>query len=327
MRTRRLPSGRLELTELGLGGAAAGNLYHAVGDAEVAAAVDRAWAHGIRYVDTAPHYGLGLSERRLGRLLRGRPGLVLSTKVGRLLEPDPDGAGRRDDEGFDVPATAVRVRDYSRAGVLRSLHDSLDRTGLHRVDLVLVHDPDEHVEQAVREAVPALVELREQGVVGAVGVGMNHVAPLCEIVRRTELDVVMVAGRYTLLEQPAAAELLPLAATRGTAVVVAGVYNSGLLARPRPAADARYDYLPAPTRLLERVHRLADVCDEHATTLPAAALAFALAHPAVVSVLVGAHTAAQVDEAVQRYQAPPPAPLWDALRRRGLLPDDAVAPA
>lgn len=303
----------LELTELGLGGAQLGNLYQELSDEDAAATVERAWQAGIRHFDTAPHYGLGLSERRLGAALRDRPReeFVLSTKVGRLLEPDPSGAGRLDDEGFAVPATTRRRCDFSRDGVRRSLEDSLTRLGLDRVDVAYLHDPEEHWEQALREGVAALAELRDDGVVRAIGAGSKFAGPLTELVREHDLDLIMCAGRYTLLEQ--ADELLDAAAERGVGVVIAGVYNSGLLALPRPGADPKYDYGAAPPAVVERANALADVCEAHGVSLPEAAVAFPLRHPAVVSVVVGAAGPAQVDDAVDRYRRPIPEALWLSL--------------
>ncbi|MEU5907299.1 aldo/keto reductase [Micromonospora sp. NPDC047527] len=309
------------LTALGLGAAQGGNLFRATTDDEFAAAVDAAWAAGIRYFDTAPHYGLGLSERRLGAALRSRPRdeYVVSTKVGRLLVPSPETAHQRDTEGFDVPADHRRVWDFSRDGVRRSLEASLERTGLDRVDVVYLHDPDEHWEQAATEAVPALVELRDQGVIGAIGAGMNQSAMLARFVEETDVDVLMCAGRYTLLEQGALADLLPAAQARGVGVVIAGVYNSGLLARDRPPADAVYNYEQAPPELIERARRIADVCAAYGVTLPQAALAYVRQHPAVVSTVVGLRDAAQVTETLRRSEVDVPNELWPALRAAGLL--------
>ncbi|WFE65412.1 aldo/keto reductase [Micromonospora sp. WMMD714] len=326
MRAHALPRrATVRLTELGFGGAQGGNLYRATTDEEFAAAVDTAWEGGLRYYDTAPHYGLGLSERRIGAALRSRPRdeYVVSTKVGRLLVPSPSDAHRRDPEGFDVAADHRRVWDFSRDGVLRSLESSLARTGLDRVDVVYLHDPDDHWEQAATEAVPALVELRDQGVVGAIGAGMNQSHLLTRFVRETDVDVVMCAGRYTLLEQGALADLLPTAEERGVGVVVAGVYNSGLLSRDRPPADATYNYQQAPPELIDRARRIADVCGSYGVTLPQAALAFVRRHPAVVSTVVGLRTAAQVTQNLSRSDADVPAALWPALRAAGLL--DPVA--
>ncbi|WP_422739788.1 aldo/keto reductase [Micromonospora sp. WMMD729] len=311
----------VRLSTLGFGAAQGGNLYRATSDEEFSAAVDTAWDAGIRYFDTAPHYGLGLSERRLGAALRSRPRdeYVVSTKVGRLLVPSPESARERDPEGFDVPADHRRVWDFSRDGVLRSLTASLERTGLDRVDVVYLHDPDEHWEQAATEAVPALVELREQGVVGAIGAGMNQSAMLARFVQETDIDVVMCAGRYTLLEQGALDDLLPAAQAAGVGVVIAGVYNSGLLARDQPPADATYNYQQAPPEVIERARRIAAVCQEYDVTLPQAALAFVRRHPVVVSTVVGLRDAAQVTETLRRFDADVPEQLWAALRDAGLL--------
>ncbi|MFG2065199.1 aldo/keto reductase [Micromonospora sp. NPDC048871] len=327
MSARSLPlRPTVRLTELGLGAAQGGNLYRVTTDEEFAAAVDTAWQAGIRYFDTAPHYGLGLSERRLGAALRHRPRheYVVSTKVGRLLVPSPEDAHRTDPEGFEVPATHRRVWDFSRDGVRRSIEASLDRLGLDRIDIVYLHDPDDHWEQAADQAVPALVELRDEGVVGAIGAGMNQSAMLARFVRETDVDVVMCAGRYTLLEQGAAGDLLPAAERRGVGVVIAGVYNSGLLSRDHPPADAYYNYQQAPPALLARARRLAAVCETYGVTLPQAALAFVRRHPAVISTVVGVRDAAQATETVRRSAVAVPDELWAALTTAGLL---AVGPA
>ena len=232
----------MQVSRYGFGAAPIGNLFSAVDDDTARASVDAAYEAGFRLFDTAPHYGLGLSERRLGAALAGRPrdSYTLSTKVGRLLVPSPDGG--RDDQGFDVPADVRRVWDFSRDGVRRSLEESLERLGLDAVDIVLIHDPDDHWEQAVSEAYPALAELRDQGVVKAVGVGMNQAGMLAAFVRETEVDLVMLAGRYTLLDQSGAEELLPLCEERGVSVLAAGAFNSGLLATHDPAGT--FDYAP-----------------------------------------------------------------------------------
>ena len=313
---------------LGLGGAQLGNLYRAMSDDTARAVVDTAWARGIRYFDTAPHYGLGLSERRLGAALQNRPRgeYTISTKVGRLLVDNPGGAGERDTEGFDVPRTHLRRRDYSRDGVLRSLEASLDRLGLDRVDLAFVHDPEDHVEQALAGALPALAGLRDQGVLRGIGLGMNVDAVLAEIIRRTDvhIDVVLVAGRYTLLEQSALDDLLPLCVERGVRVVAAGVFNSGILATHSPGAT--YDYVAAPPELVDRATRIAQVCARHDVELPQAALALPAAHPAVTTVLVGADTPAQVEANADRAATPVPAALWADLVAAGLLRADVPVP-
>ena len=322
MRTRATRRG-LHLTELGLGAAQFGNLYRETTDEQAASAVAAAWDAGIRYFDTAPHYGLGLSERRLGPLLAQYPreDYLVSSKVGRLLVDSPDLDGRQDDEGFAVPATKRRVWDFSRDGILRSLESTLQRTGLDFLDIVYLHDPDDHLEQALGEGIQTLIELREQGVVKAVGAGMKQSAALTALINAADVDLVMLAGRYTLLEQGAVDDLLPLALERGVGVVIAGVYNTGLLSSARPAAGAKYEYADAPTDLIERANAIADVCERHGVSLPAAALAFPLLHPAVVSVVVGVRDAAQVDGNVERYNTSIPPALWTELVARHLLPE------
>jgi D-threo-aldose 1-dehydrogenase len=313
--TRRLARAALEVTVIGFGGAAPGNFWQARSDQEAAAGLAAAWDRGIRYFDTAPHYGLGLSERRVGTALRDRPRseFILSTKVGRLLEPNPAPAGSDlADGGFDVPDDLRRVRDYSADGVRRSLVASLERLGADRIDIVLVHDPDDYVDQAITEAIPALVSLREQGVVGAVGVGMNQWQAPLRAVDESDVDVVMIAGRWTLADRTAQ-PLLDRCAERGVAVLAAAPFNSGLLARPRPAADATFNYEPAPRPMLERARALADACDSAGISLPHAALQFPLRHPAVASVVVGLSTSPQVDAAIEHVQAPIDDEVWDRL--------------
>jgi D-threo-aldose 1-dehydrogenase len=310
--THRLGRSAVAVTELSLGGAALGNLFDEVDDATARATVDAAWAGGIRTFDTAPHYGLGLSERRLGEALRDRPrdDYVICTKVGRLLAPAAPPYGR-DRQGFAVAATHVRVFDFSSDGVRRSLDASLARLGLDRVDIVLLHDPDDHGDQALTQAYPALEQLRAQGAVGAIGVGMNQAEMLTRFVTDTDIDVVLVAGRYTLLDRSAAFALLPAALDRGIAVLAGGVFNSGLLAAP--AADARFDYEQAPAALIARARRLQAACERFGVPLRAAAARFPLGHPAVASVLIGARSAAEVSDAISLRAVDIPAALWDAI--------------
>ena len=310
------------LTELGLGAAQFGNLYRETTDEASAAAVDAAWQSGIRYFDTAPHYGIGLSERRLGAALAQYPRdeFVVSTKVGRLLVPTPENADQLDEHGFVTPAVFRREWDFSRDGILRSVEGSLERLGLDRLDVVYLHDPDFAWEQASTQGIAALIELREQGVVGAIGAGMNQSAMIARFIRETDVDVMMLAGRYTLLEQGALDELLPLALDRGVGIVAAAIYNSGLLSAPRPAADARYDYQQAPPELLARANAIADVCERWGVTLPDAAVAYPLRHPAVVSVVLGTRTAEQVASNVSRYETAIPDEVWAELAAGGLIP-------
>jgi D-threo-aldose 1-dehydrogenase len=308
---RRLGRSRVSVTEMSFGGAAIGNLFSEVSEDDARAAVEAAWEGGIRTFDTAPHYGLGLSERRLGDALRHRPRdeYVISTKVGRLLEPA--GPGGQDTEGFAVPARYVRRFDYSADGVRRSLEASLSRLGLDRADIVLIHDPDNHREQALREAYPALERLRAEGTVRAIGAGMNQAEMLARFVADTDIDVVLVAGRYTLLDHSAARELLPAALRRGVSVIAGGVFNSGVLAAP--VAGATYDYQTAPDDLIVRATRLAQTCARLGVPLRAAAARFPLTHPAVASVLIGARSAAEVTDALRLRDLDIPAALWESL--------------
>lgn len=303
---------------LGFGAAGIGNLFTEVDEEQAYEAVDAAWQCGIRSYDTAPHYGLGLSERRLGAALREHPReeYTVSTKVGRRLEPST-GGGDDMANGFAVPATHRRVWDFTEDGIRRTLDASLERLGLDRVDVVYLHDPDDHAEQAFREGYTALEKLRSEGVVGAIGAGMNQVEMLTRFVRDTDVDVVLCAGRYTLLDQSALDELLPAAVSRGTSVVIGGAYNSGLLADPRPGAT--YNYTQAPGELLDRALRMKDVAERHGIGLRAAALAFCAAHPAVSSVLVGARSAHEVRDAAHQFATPVPDAFWQELRDTGLL--------
>lgn len=327
MNPRYNPIGRgtVRVSELAFGAAAIGNLFTAVSDEQAAQAVTAAWEAGVRYFDTAPHYGLGLSERRLGAALRAMPRdeYVLSTKVGRILEPvTPDGDDLAD--GFAVPATHQRRWDFSAAGVRRSVEDSLTRLGLDRIDLAYLHDPDDHAEQALTEAYPELERLRAEGVIGAIGIGMNQADLPARFVRETDIDAVLLAGRYSLLDQRGLTELLPLAAEHGVGVVVGGVFNSGLLADPKPGAT--FDYTAAPAELLDRALRLKTVCERHGVPLRAAALRFPFGHPAVASVLVGTRSAAEVRDAAAMLDHPVPEGLWTELKERGLLPAEAPTP-
>jgi D-threo-aldose 1-dehydrogenase len=316
----KLGSTDVEVTTFGFGAAGIGNLYAEVSDADAEAALRAAWEAGVRYFDTAPHYGLGLSERRIGKFLAGVPrdSYVLSTKVGRVLEP-AEATGLDLDNGFAVPNSLRRVWDFSADGIRRSVESSLERLGLDRVDVLLLHDPDDHWEQAAGEGFPALAELRSQGVVGAIGVGMNQWEMPARFVRETSIDVVMLAGRYTLLEQTAAAEFLPLCEERGVSVLAAGVFNSGLLARAQVPSDAKYNYADAPRDVVERAQRIASICERHGVTLPQAAVQFVLRHPSVASVVLGVKSGEQAVRNASLFAEPVPEGLWDDLRAEGLL--------
>lgn len=297
------------VTRLGLGCAPLGNLFSAVSDADARATVDAAWQAGIRFFDTAPLYGHGLSERRLGDALRGRPRdeFVVASKVGRLLVP----TGATPESIFvDVPSLEP-VFDFSRDAALRSIEASLERMALDRLDIVHVHDPDDHAAEALAGAFPALCALRDQGVIGAVGCGMNQVGLLRRFVDEVDLDGVLLAGRYTLLDRAGADDLLPVCHERGIAVVLGGVFNSGILADPDQAPT--FDYRPADAALVERARAMREVCVRRGTTLPAAALQFALRHDAVTSVIVGARSADEVLTDAGWVAEGLPEGVWDEL--------------
>ena len=302
----------LRVTRLMFGGGPIGGLYAPVDEDAALAALDAAWTAGIRAFDTAPHYGGGLSERRLGRFLAGRPrgAYVLSTKVGRLLVPTAGDVAGADEFPGETPRLA-RVRDYSRDGVLASLEASLGRLGTDHVDIALIHDPDDFIEQAADEAYPALAELRAQGTVRAIGAGMNSPVPLAWLVERCDLDCVLVAGRYTLLDDSAAASLFPLCQRRGVTVLAGGVFNSGILAGPGDGAT--YDYAPAPPGLLARARRMRDACASYGIPLPAAALQFTVRHPAVTAAVVGARSAEEITADTSYLSTPIPHVLWAEL--------------
>ncbi|MFE7711275.1 aldo/keto reductase [Streptomyces sp. NPDC057486] len=326
MRQAQLGRSTATVTRLSFGAAGVGNLFTPVTDESATRTVDAAWAAGIRSFDTAPHYGLGLSERRLGAALRDRPRAeyTVATKVGRLLEPVPYPVGDDLAHGFAVPATHRRVWDFSADGVRRSLEGSLQRLGLDRVDIVHLHDPDDHFAEAIGQAYPALEQLRAEGVVRAIGVGMNRSEILARFVRDTDIDAVLLAGRYTLLDQGAMAELLPEAARRAVSVVVGGVFNSGVLANPRPGAT--FDYAAAPPELVDRALRMQTICERHGVPLRAAAVRFALAPQAVAGVLIGARSAEEVADAARLLSLDIPDALWQELRTAGLLPDHLPFP-
>jgi D-threo-aldose 1-dehydrogenase len=299
----------------------------AVSEAQAEATVDMAWQHGIRSFDTAPHYGLGLSETRFGTALQGRPRteFTISTKVGRILEPVESQTGR--DDEFDVPATHRRRPDFSADGILRSLESSLARLRLDRVDTIFLHDPDDHLEQAMTEGVATLSRLRDEGTVDRIGVGMNHVAPLLRFAAETPVDVVMVAGRLTLLDQTAAADLLDRCAANGVAVVAAGIFNSGILAQESPSTSDHFAYQAAPGHVVDRARRVQAVCAAHRVSLREAALAYPLAFQAVSQICIGAAHPDEVAQNVTALGQPVPPELWTDLATAGLLDPRAVPPA
>jgi D-threo-aldose 1-dehydrogenase len=308
----------LSVTRLGLGTGSLGNLYRRVTDADAHETVNAAWNAGIRYFDTAPLYGSGLAETRLGEALAefSRTEFLLSTKVGRVL----DARGQADPIFVEAPAFEPRF-DFRREAVLRSLSESLGRLRVEHIDIAYVHDPDDHFKEVVDTALPTLIELRDQGVIRAVGIGMNHAPLLVRFLRECDLDCVLVANRYTLLDQEALAELLPTCLEYQVGVVLGGVFNSGILANP--FLEPKFDYRPAPTAMVERAMELSRLCASHRVPLSAAALQFAAAHPAVESVLIGARSAAEVASAVDGMATRVPPGLWDELRTRELIPREA----
>ena len=314
------PFGRtsLRVTRLVFGGAPIGGLFSAVSDDAALETLEAAWSAGIRAFDTAPHYGAGLSEQRFGRFLAGRPRheYVLATKVGRLLVPTADDV--EGSESFYGTPQLARVRDYSRNGVLASVEASLGRLGLDRIDVALIHDPDDYAAEVLDGAYPALADLRAAGVVGAIGVGMNQVGLLEWFLPRCDLDCILVAGRYSLLDGSAAERLLPECQRRGVAVLAGGIFNSGVLADP--GLGATYDYRPAPAGLLDRARRIRSACARYGLPIGAVALQFALRHPAVTAAVVGARTAAEIIEDAGYLDCHVPDALFGELAADGLIP-------
>ena len=321
----------LRVTRLGLGGAPLSAYREVAEKADAVATIGRAYELGVRYFDTAPLYGYGNSERRYGMALCGLPRdqFVLSTKVGRIIEPierTPDPEAAAGYRSFDA------VFDFSRDGVLRSLEDSLRRLGLDRVDVALIHDPENHYEQAIGEAFPTLAELRSQGVVKAIGAGVNQWQLPARLAREGEFDLFLLAGRYTLLDQSALDELLPLCVEKGISVTLGGPYNAGVLASDL-ARGKTYRYTTAqstnaavPPEMLDRARRIKAVCDRHGVPLRAAALQFGLAHPAVAATIPGAKSVAELEDNLRLAAFPVPSDLWDELRHEGLLPEEAPVP-
>jgi len=272
--------------------------------------VEAAWNSGIRYFDTAPLYGSGLAEQRLGAVLREKPRqeFVLTTKVGRLLRAD---AAADPDQSFRGIPPLNPVFDFSYDGVMRSVEESLVRLGLDRVDALLIHDPDDHHEEALAGAYRALDRLRSEGTIAAVGAGMNQAEMLARFAREANFDCFLLAGRYTLLDRSGARELLPLCLERDIAVIAGGVFNSGILAAP--TADPHYNYRPAPGELVERALELQAICERHGVDLKAAALQFPLRHTAIPAVLTGPRSVTELEENVRMFEAPIPDDLWQEI--------------
>ncbi len=334
LKTRQLGHTGLKLTELGFGGAPLGNLYEAIPEARAEATLERAWEAGIRYYDTAPLYGYGLSELRVGRLLRGLPRheFVLSTKVGRYFAVsgnDPVDYGQ-----WAAPLHFRPVYDYTYGGTMQALEQSMLRLGMPRIDIALIHDVDRRNHgadydrrfgEAMAGAYRALEELRRCGDVKAIGVGVNEADVCARFAREGDFDCMILAGCYSLLRQDGLDEFLPLALEKGVAVILAGVFNSGILAEG-PKEGARCDYVPAPREVIERVHRIDTLCSAAGVPLAAAALQFAAAHPAIVSALVGMVRPDEVDANLKLLRTPIETMLWQSLKEEGLLREDAPVP-
>lgn len=313
----------LEFGPLSFGGAELGNLFTVVDDAQSDATLETTWDLGIRYFDTSPHYGLGLSERRIGKFLAGKPRdeFIVSTKVGRLLEPTPENAHEPDDTWFLVPQAARRVWDYSADGIRRSLDDSLQRMGLDRIDILYLHDPEQYgVTDDIPGALAALAAMRDEGLVRAVGVGTSDVGILRDAVTTSDIDLVMVSNRYTLLDQSAQLEISGSCSERGVGIVNVGVFNSGILATAEPQKDAHFEYGPVPADRLETARRIAAICRNHGVELPAAALQFSLRDGAVRTVAVGSAKPGEMRENAERMSVPIPDELWAELAMSGLVP-------
>jgi D-threo-aldose 1-dehydrogenase len=325
-----------DITDMGFGAAPIGNFLRPIPEDEAGAMIERAWDAGMHYFDTAPYYGHGLSELRLGHYLRWKPReqFVVSSKVGRVLK-----AARRETIDFKpwVDGAPFRSRfDYSYDGTMRSFEDSLQRLGLGYIDILFIHDADVfthgpemqkvHFKQAMDGCYRALIELREQGLVKAIGVGVNNWEVMLDFMKAGDFDTLLVAGRYTLLEQEALNELLPLCERRGTAVVIGGGFNGGILATGA-VPGAKWNYAPAPASIMEKVKKIEAVCARHDVPLPAAALQFLLAHPAVASHVPGTRNLAQMNQNLELMAHPIPNAFWQELKAGGLVRQDAPTPA
>jgi D-threo-aldose 1-dehydrogenase len=336
IKTRKFGRVDLEVTDMGFGAAPIGNFLRPITEDVSDAMVQRAWGHGMRYFDTAPYYGHGLSEARLGQSLRWKPRseFAVSSKVGRVLKP-----ARRSSINFtpwvDALPNVCRF-DYTYDGTMRSFEDSLQRLGLEHIDILYIHDADVfthgaeqqriYFKQAIEGCYPALVKLREQGAVKAIGIGVNNWEVMLDFMKAGDFDCLLMAGRYTLLEQEPLDELMPLCEKRGAAIVIGGGLNSGILATGA-VPGAKYNYAPAPEHIMERVRQIESLCKSYKVPLPAAALQFLLAHPAVASHVPGTRTVEQMDQNVAWVTHPIPKDLWQELKHKGLLRQDAPVPA
>jgi D-threo-aldose 1-dehydrogenase len=335
---RKLGNTGLSVTELGFGTAPLGNLFRPLPDDTARATLKAAQAAGFGYYDTAPFYGFGLSERRLGDALRGRERVVLSTKVGRLLNSVTGRVSENEvRHGYASPMPFEPTYDYSYDGVMCSFAESQHRMGLSRIDLLYIHDIGRlthgdgnaaRMHQLVKSGgLEALEELRASGAIAGFGIGVNEVPACLEVMKHARLDVILLAGRYTLLEQTPLDELFPACAAAGTSIVVGGPYNSGILAvGTQSGAPLYYDYEPAPPDVVDKVRKIEAVCARHGVPLAAAALQFPLAHPLVASVIPGLDSPARVEQTLSLYHHAIPTALWHALRDEKLIRADAPLP-
>ncbi len=319
----------LNVTRLSLGTAPIGNLLQEVSEGDAEETLQAAIRAGIRYIDTAPYYGYGLAENRLGRALadQNRDDFVISTKVGRLIRPGQRTGNELydDDKPFYLANPEMRcVFDFSYDGVMRSHDDSLDRLGLERVDILHIHDPDDHFDRAVNGAYKALNQLRTEGTIKAVSAGMNQWEMLSRFMDHGDFDCFLLAGRYSLLDQTALPEFLPKCVERGVSIILGGVFNSGILADPRPGIT--FNYLAAPQDLINRAVRMGEICERRGVPLKAAALQFPLAHPAIATVLTGVRTVTEFEENERLFRHPIPNNMWQELKAEGLLAEEAPVP-
>jgi D-threo-aldose 1-dehydrogenase len=336
LKCRPIGKTRLAVTELGLGSARVGNLYSAISDEDARDTLRAAIDAGIGYVDTAPYYGFGLSERRVGDALRGRKGIAVSSKVGRLLIPDQSVASDDERSGFRSAMPFVPKFDYTYDGVMKSWSASLQRLGLARIDLLYLHDVGKRTHGASSDEVflqlttgggfRALEELRAEGAVSAIGLGVNEIQACLDVMEKIELDAILLAGRYTLLEQDALDTLLPHCASRAISVVIGGPYNSGILVTGTRIPGPLFDYRTAAEPIIAKVRRIEAVCDRFAVPLAAAALQFPLAHPQVSSVIPGVGSPSEIRETLAWYHMQIPAEFWRELAAQGLLREGAPLP-
>jgi len=333
---RKISDTDIAVTCFGFGGASMGNMYTEARDDEALKAIRSAYEAKVRYFDTAPMYGFGKSERLYGKVLKDQPrdSFVLSSKVGRLImagKPTP----QPEDKGFEIDEdtcfveidNAYSMFDYSRDGVLRSLEESRKRLGIDKIDIVYIHDPDvnDSFKQALEEAYPTLADLKSQGIIGAIGAGMNQAEMLCDFAKNADFDCFLLAGRYTLLDQIALKELLPLCQQKNISIIIGGAYNSGILATGA-IEGAHYDYAPAPPEIMEKTRKIETVCTRFNIPMKAAALQFPFGHPTVVANIPGVKTKDRFEENLSLFAHPVPAEFWAALKEENLIVAEAPVP-